>query len=191
MIADILVPFIAIALAELGDKTQLLVLLLSTRTKRHAILLVGIMTAFLIVDGFAILIGSWITAILPMNALKIAAGILFILFGVALLRDSGEDGREEGKMSSSNPFLSGFLLVFLAEWGDKTQIASALFATQYHPLMVLIGTMAALGLLSAMAIYLGQVVLERIDKKIISKVAGVMFILMGISFLAFLQIASV
>lgn len=149
------------------------------------------MTAFLMVDGFAILIGLWATAILPIDALKIASGILFILFGVLLLRDSGKDDREEGGMSSSNPFLSGFLLVFLAEWGDKTQIASALFATQYNPLMVLIGTMAALGLLSAMAIYIGQVVLERIDKKIISKAAGAIFILMGISFLAFLRITSV
>lgn len=182
MIADILIPFVTIALAELGDKTQLSVLLLSTRTKEHISLLFGVMIAFLVVDGFAILIGSWVTSILPANLLKIASGILFILFGVLILIDSGKDDNKEDRMLTTSPFFSGFLLIFVAEWGDKTQIASAVFATQYNVWLVLIGTMAALGLLSATAVYLGRFVLERIDKKIISKAAGFVFILMGISF---------
>jgi putative Ca2+/H+ antiporter (TMEM165/GDT1 family) len=186
MISEFLIPFVAIALAELGDKTQLSVLLLSTRTRQHVVLFFGVMMAFLLVDGFAILVGSWITDILPINVIKTASGVLFILFGALILRDFGKDEGEEDRMSSTNPFFSGFLLVFLAEWGDKTQIASALFATHYNSWMVLLGTMAALCLLSAMAIYLGKVVLERIDKKMISKVAGSLFILIGISFLVFL-----
>jgi Ca2+/H+ antiporter, TMEM165/GDT1 family len=186
MISEFLIPFVAIALAELGDKTQLSVLLLSTRTRQHVVLFFGVMMAFLLVDGFAILVGSWITDILPINVIKTASGVLFILFGALILRDSGKDEGEEDRMSGTSPFFSGFLLVFLAEWGDKTQIASALFATHYNSWMVLLGTMAALSLLSAMAIYLGKVVLERIDKKMISKVAGSLFILIGISFLVFL-----
>lgn len=182
MITDIMIPFVAIALAELGDKTQLSVLLLSTRTNKHVSLLMGVMMAFLLVDGFAILIGSWVTSVLPADVLKIASGILFLLFGTLILMDSRKDDGNEDRMSTTSPFLSGFLLIFITEWGDKTQIASALFATQYNAWLVLIGTMAALCLLSAMAVYLGKFVLERIDKKIISKAAGLVFILMGISF---------
>ncbi|OPY46902.1 MAG: hypothetical protein A4E47_00427 [Methanosaeta sp. PtaU1.Bin028] len=181
--ADFLVPFLAIALAELGDKTQLSVLLLSTRTKKHLQLLLGVMTAFLMVDGFAILVGSWITTVVPLPVLKAVSGALFIIFGLLILRDRDvEDGKEEEK-AVGNPVFSGFLLIFLAEWGDKTQLASALFATEYRPWLVLAGTMMALGLLSAAAIFLGRALLTRLDKRLISRLAGGLFLLMGISFL--------
>jgi putative Ca2+/H+ antiporter (TMEM165/GDT1 family) len=70
----------------------------------------------------------------------------------------------------------------MAEWGDKTQIASGLFATNYNPVMVLLGTMTALFMLSLMAIYLGKFIAKKINKKTITKVAGIAFIVIGISF---------
>jgi putative Ca2+/H+ antiporter (TMEM165/GDT1 family) len=73
-------------------------------------------------------------------------------------------------------------MIFLAEWGDKTQIASALFATMYDAWLVLVGTLSALALLSVMAVFLGQFIVARIDKRTISKAAGTLFILMGVSF---------
>jgi putative Ca2+/H+ antiporter (TMEM165/GDT1 family) len=67
--------------------------------------------------------------------------------------------------------------------GDKTQLASALFATQYEPVLVFIGVVAALFILSTGAIFLGKLIMERINKRTISLVAGALFILIGVSFL--------
>lgn len=178
MLADLLIPFITIAIAEFGDKTQLSVLLLSTRTGRHLMLLTGVMSAFLIVDGFAILLGAWLTEIVPESVLKIISGAIFLFFGITTLRDL--DGDEDSRTFDDNPFLSGFLVVFLAEWGDKTQIASAIFATQYNPWMVLGGTMLALFMLSSSAIYLGRFILGYINRRTITLVAGLIFMAMGV-----------
>ena len=183
MTEDILIPLIVTALAELGDKTQLSILLLSAKTKKHLHLLLGVMLAFLLVDGVAVLIGSWVINIVPIRLLKIVSGIVFIIFGVLILRDKEVKGKS--KLYFKNSFLSGFILIFITEWGDKTQIASGIFATKYNALMVLIGAMTALTLLSIMAIYLGRFISNKVDKKVVTKIAGIVFILMGISFFLF------
>jgi len=181
MIIDLLIPLIVTALAEFGDKTQLSIFFLSSRTKKHLHLLLGVMLAFLIVDGVAVLIGSRIINIVPIPLLKISSGIIFIIFGALILRDI--ELKKESKFYFQNSFLSGFMLVFLTEWGDKTQIASGLFATKYDALMVLVGAMTALTLLSIIAIYLGKYVSNKIDKRVMARIAGTAFILTGISFL--------
>jgi len=183
MIEDILIPLIVIGLAELGDKTQLSIFLLCSKTKKHLHLLLGVMLAFLIVDGIAVTVGSWIINIVPINLLKILSGIIFIIFGVLILREKEVKGKS--KLYSRNSFLSGFILIFITEWGDKTQIASGIFATKYNALMVLIGAMTALAVLSIMAIYLGRFISSRADKKVVTKIAGTIFILMAISFFLF------
>jgi putative Ca2+/H+ antiporter (TMEM165/GDT1 family) len=180
MLEDVLIPFIAVGLAEIGDKTQLSVLLLSSRTKDYFRLLLGVMLAFLVADGFAILVGSWVTTVVPIHMLKIISGAVFIIFGILILKSKEDE--VEGNMSSKNVLVSGFSLIFLSEMGDKTQIASALFATEYNPWMVMIGVMTALAILSILAIYLGRYISGRIDRSLITKVAGSLFILIGISF---------
>jgi len=180
VIADLLIPFVAIGLAELGDKTQLSILLLSSRTTKHLQLLTGVSLAFLVVDGVAVLLGSWITAFVPMSLFKIASGAVFVIFGLLTLRTDKE--KEEGKLQFKSALLSGFALIFMMEWGDKTQIASALFAAKYDPAMVLLGTMTALILASMMAIYLGRLISDRIDRRLMTKIAGAVFVLIGISF---------
>ena len=172
---------IAIAIAELGDKTQLSVLLLSSKTTKHLQILIGVLLAFLIVDGVAIAAGSWITTFMPLFYLKIVSGLVFILFGILILINK-DDGEERTK-SYKNPFVTSFFLILLTEWGDKTQIAAALFATRFNPLGVLIGSMIALSILSIIAIYFGKLISERISKETINKVAAVIFIIMGIAFL--------
>lgn len=179
---DIIIPLLAVGLAEMGDKTQLSVLLLSSRTREYAQLLAGIMLAFLLADGFAILVGSWVTSVIPLHLVKLISGAVFILFGIMILRgDSEED--VESRLSPRSAFVSGFSMIFLSEWGDKTQIASALFATEYDPYMVFIGVMTALLILSVMAIYLGKFLASRIDRRLITRVAGVVFLLIGFSFM--------
>jgi len=179
---DIIIPLLAVGLAEMGDKTQLSVLLLSSRTREYARLLAGIMLAFLLVDGFAILVGSWVTNVVPLHLAKLISGAVFILFGIMILRGEQEEEAESSR-SPRSAFVSGFSMIFLSEWGDKTQIASALFAAEYDPYMVFIGVMTALLILSAMAIYLGKLLSSRIDRKQVTRIAGVVFMLIGLSFM--------
>ncbi len=183
MLEDILIPLVVVGLAEFGDKTQLSVLLLSSKTKKHLHLLLGVILAFLVVDGIAILAGQWITNVVPTSVIKLLSGTIFIIFGILILRSKKEEVKS--KYYSKSPFYSGFALIFLAEWGDKTQIASGLFATQYNGLMVLIGVMTALTLLSIVAIYLGKFISNKIEEKTITKIAGILFILIGILLLLF------
>ena len=176
----ILIPLITIALAEMGDKTQLSILLLSSKTKEYFKLLLGVILAFLIVDGIAIMLGSYITNLVPAHMLKLISAAVFIGFGILTLRNNKEE--EEEDASFQNPFYAGFTMIFLSEWGDKTQIAAALFAVEYNPWQVLIGVMTGLALLSILAVYLGKFIAGKIDRRLISKIAGALFIVIGISF---------
>jgi len=141
------------------------------------------MLAFLIVDGVAVVMGSWIINVVPISWLKIFSGIIFIIFGMLILR--GGETKNGSKLYFKNSFLSGFVLIFITEWGDKTQIALGIFATKYNPVMVLIGALTALTVLSIMAIYLGRFVSNKLDKKVLTKIVGTVFILIGISFFLF------
>ncbi|MBU3978444.1 TMEM165/GDT1 family protein [Patescibacteria group bacterium] len=183
MFQSIFVPFLSIGLAELLDKSQLMVILLASRTKKQKRLFSGVMLAFIIVDGSAILAGSLLTGLIQSLYIKLIAGLGFIIFGILSLRKSSEE--EQKYVVMENPFLSGLGVIFLSEWGDKTQIASGLFATQYSPLPVFIGTILALGLLSLMAIYFGKFISGKFEKRIINKVSGIIFLLIGFLFLFF------
>ncbi|HJH25566.1 MAG TPA: UPF0016 domain-containing protein [Methanophagales archaeon] len=180
MVPNILIPLIVVGLAELGDKTQLSTLLLASKTEKHLHLFLGVILAFLIVDGIAILAGEWITHVAPKSLIKILSGVVFIIFGLLMLRNK----REEIKSNYyfENPFYSGFILIFVSEWGDKTQIAAGLFATKYSGLMVLTGVIIALSLLSIIAIYSGKFISDKVDRETLAKIAGISFILMGVAF---------
>ncbi|MBS7622767.1 TMEM165/GDT1 family protein [Candidatus Bathyarchaeota archaeon] len=181
MVPDILIPLVTALLAELGDKTQISILFLSSEKRRRLHLLLGVLVAFLVVDGFAVLVGSQVMVLAPLNVLRVLSLVIFVVFGVLKFRDRGVEG--SSLSYSGNPFLSGFILVGVAEWGDKTQIASGLLAAKYDALMVLIGTMTGLGLISTVMIWLGGSILSKIDRRIMTKVAGATLILVGISFL--------
>jgi len=160
-----MIPLITIAVAELGDKTQISNLLLSLKTKKHLQLLIGTLLAFAIVDGIAILAGTWITTIIPINYLKMISAIVFITIGILMI--FSKDG--EGKViKQGNPFFAAFLIIMLTESGDKTQIATAIFATQYEGIFVFIGTMAALTILSLIALFFGKIINTRLDKKTVN-----------------------
>jgi len=180
IIKDLIIPLITIAVAELGDKTQISILLLSSKTKKHLHLLIGALLAFAIVDGVAIIAGTWITTIIPINYLKIISAIVFIIIGILMLI-SKDDGEKETKQK--NPFIAAFLIIMLTEWGDKTQIAAAIFATQYDAIFVFIGTITALLILSLIAIFFGKVISTRLNKKIVNKIAGIVFIILGLTFI--------
>lgn len=183
ILQGVFIPFISIAFAEFLDKTQLMVLLLASRTKQHAKLLTGVMLGFTLVDGSAILAGSWLAEAVPYFYVKLIAGFGFFLFGVISLKKKSKN--EKGDVVMKNPFISGFGIIFLSEWGDKTQIASALLATQYSPPLVFLGTMLALGLLSIIAVYFGKFISKKFEKDLVNKISAVIFLLIGLLILLY------
>ncbi|MBS3741534.1 MAG: TMEM165/GDT1 family protein [Candidatus Cloacimonetes bacterium] len=177
---DLLIPFVTIGLAELGDKTQITVFCLASKTKKYIPLLIGVILAFVVVDGLAILLGNFISHQVPTNYLKIISGIVFIIFGIFTLVNNKES---EDACELKKPLLSGFWLILVSEMGDKTQIASGLFATKYNSLLVFIAAISSLFLLSILAIFLGRLIFKKLNRKTISYISGIIFIIIGITFL--------
>lgn len=178
MYGGFLFPFFSILIAELLDKSQMAVILLASRTARHLSLFLGVMLAFVVVDGSAIAAGYWVSEFVDPFILRWVSAGGFLIFGILSLRQSGEN--TDKKTAVRNPFVSGLVLIFLSEWGDKTQIAAGLFATRYDPILVFLGVISALGVLSLLAIYLGKFISKKFSRNTISKISGVVFILTGI-----------
>ncbi len=177
MIQDLLIPLVTVGLAELGDKTQLAVFCMASRTKKYLQLLLGVTLGFAIADGLAIILGDFLATLIPSEYIKIGAGIIFILFGIRILLNR-EDSDEICDLKK--PFMSGFIMVLVSEMGDKTQIAAGLFATTFNPIIVFVGVMAALIALSVLAIFMGSYMATKINQKGISIIAGAIFIIIGI-----------
>lgn len=176
--SDFLVPFLAIGLSELGDKTQLAVFTLSARHKEHWNVFIGVMIAFAAVDGMAILFGNKIMEIINFDLSRIIVSIAFVLFGLYTLASNDEEKIKEKKEKSI--FLTSFSTIFLMEMGDKSQIASALFAASYNPILVFISVMSALAILSATAIFLGKRLGERMNHGKARKLSGWLFVAIGV-----------
>ncbi len=176
---DFFTPFITIALAELGDKSQISIFLLSSRIKNHFILLLGVMCGFAIVDGIAIFTGSWVVTLVPREFITIIAGVLFLVLGLLMIFQRIEPDDESPKLSK-NTFLLGFTAIGLSEWGDKTQIAGALFALEYSPFVVFAAVMAALLLLSVIALVAGKLLAKKVNPRVTKRIAGVIFVILGI-----------
>ena len=178
----IVIPFLTILVAELFDKSQVSLFLLATKTRHHFQLLLGALVAFAIVDGLAIILGSFLTSLLPQQFLKIGAAVLFIIFGIITFLSS--NNKEETKqVSAKNGFVTTIGLILLAEMGDKTQIVTGAFATQYPPILVFIGIMGAFTILSVVAIYAGKLLSERINVTILRRISSIVFIFLGLFFL--------
>ncbi|MGA1826125.1 MAG: TMEM165/GDT1 family protein [bacterium] len=178
MIQDFILPFVTIGIAELGDKTQIAILCLASSTKKYGELILGVLSAFLVADGFAVLLGNFIVDLVPIVYIKALSGALFILYGMLILIRKKD---KEAEYRLRNPFLSGFGVVLLSEMGDKTQITAGLFATKFNPFMVFLGVMTALSILTFIAVFLSKIVLTRLDRRKVSYAAGIIFILVGIS----------
>lgn len=180
MLQDFFIPFITIGIAELGDKTQIIVFTLAGKHKKPVQLLIGATLAFLAADAIAIFLGAIIQRYIDLDIIKLIGGILFIGFGIYTLAKKEKKEEIEIKKKRTGMFLfSAFIIIFIAEMGDKTQLAAGLFATQYDPFLVLIGAVMAESILSALAIFLGKIVLRRIDEKKVAFIAGVLFIIVG------------
>lgn len=110
MIPDILIPLVTVGLAELGDKTQLAVFCLASRTRKYLQLLLGVTLGFAIAAGLAIILGIFLTNVIPAVYIKIGAGIIFILFGILTLLNREEP---DEIYDLKKPFMSGFIMVLV------------------------------------------------------------------------------
>ena len=182
MLQGFFLPFFTILVAEMLDKSQLAIVALSGKTKNYLALFLGSMLAFILVDGAAIVFGAIVAELVPQNLVSLFAGLVFIFFGVLSLRPEKESDTK--KIKKSSVFVSAFLLIFLSEWADKTQLAAAAFASYLNPVLVFLGTISALAILTLLAIFVGSKLTKYIKRELLQKITGALFLLIG-AFLLF------
>jgi len=171
------------ALAEVGDKTQITILLLSTQIQKPIRLLLGIFTAFLVADGIAVMFGSMIKHVLPTYILQIIGSLIFMALGASILIGWRSGERISVKGLFKNSFMAGFSATFLAELCDKTQISAGVLATRFSCLEVFAAAMIALITISILTIILGRIMSEKIEGKTMLRISGAGFLLVGVLFL--------
>ncbi|MEG3639668.1 TMEM165/GDT1 family protein [Magnetococcus sp. PR-3] len=172
-----------IGLAEIGDKSQLVCMLLAARHRPLPVLF-GASLAFMLLNGLAVTLGATLALWLPHLWITLAATVLFAFFGVQMLRTATEDEEEvQAQSSTSNIFLTACVMIFTAEMGDKTQIAIAGLATTLNPIDVWLGATIALVLTSYMGVFFGYKLLNRIPTQRLHQIAGLFFL--GMAALAF------
>ena len=179
------VSFGAIFVAEMGDKSQLMALTFATRF-RAASILIGITIATAAVHAVSVGIGAILQVSLPTRAIDIAAGVLFVGFGVWTLRGdtlTEADERRAAQASDRSAVATASTAFFLAELGDKTMLATITLATTYAPLGVWVGSTAGMVAADALAILVGRVLGTRLPERAVRVGAAVLFFLFGIGLL--------
>lgn len=178
--------FSLIALAEFGDKSQLVCMALAARYRATPVLL-GAIIAFALLNIIAVAFGAAFARWVPEEVVVLIVAVLFIAFGVHFLsQPEGEDNELPVEKSSHNLFFSTLLLITVAEFGDKTQIAVAGLSSMSHPLAVWLGATSALALTSALGVLAGRAIIQHVSMNLLHKVSGGLFILLGL--LAFLRL---
>ena len=172
--------FSLIALAEIGDKSQLVCMTLAARYRPWPVLL-GAIVAFALLNIIAVIFGAAAAHWLPDTVVTAVVGLLFILFGIHALRNSmDQDDEVPDARGSHSLFFSTLLLITLAEFGDKTQIAVAGLSSTADPLAVWLGATLALTLTSALGVLAGRTIMQRISVSLLHKISGGLFILLGL-----------
>ncbi len=167
-----------VVLAEMGDKTQLLAMAFATRFRWHVVLsAVAVATAAN--HLLAVLAGHYLSQIIPMEYIRIGTAVSFILFGLWTIRGDKLEG-QEGKYILS-PFWTVAIAFFIAEMGDKTQLATVTLAARYDAVFpVWLGTITGMVIADAIGIIVGIVLGKKIPERIVKWVAALIFIGFGI-----------
>lgn len=171
--------YLLIFAAEIGDKSQLVCMVLATRHRAFPVIL-GAITAFALLNALAVIFGMAIANWLPEVYLSLIVAVLFAVFGIHALRIKEEDDNESiEEKSSHNVFLATFLLITIAEFGDKTQIAVVALSSTSIPVAVWIGATIALATTSAIGVWAGRTIFQKIPIKVLHQTSGVFFLLMA------------
>lgn len=172
--------FTIVSFAEMGDKSQLVCMLLASRYRVWPVFW-GAVTAFFLLNLAAVIFGVIIARWLPEQMLVLIVACLFLLFGYIALTSQEEDTDSQAQNHLSHGiFLSTFLLISVAEFGDKTQIAVAGLASTHEPYAVWVGATLALTLTSGLGVWVGYSLLQNIPGVLLQRISGLIFILFGI-----------
>ena len=167
-----------VALAEMGDKTQLLSFLLAARLKRKPPIIAGIFLATLANHFLAGSVGVWAASLVSRQVLKWIVALLFFAFGAwALKPDTLE---EDTKLRGTGVFLTTLIAFFLVEMGDKTQLATIALAARYDSIVaVVLGTTLGMMIANVPAVWVGEALAQRVNMKAMRGVAAALFVLLG------------
>lgn len=171
--------FIFVVLAEMGDKTQLLAMAFATRYSAKKVL-IAVFLATIINHGLAVAVGHFLSVAIPLRIISFIASLSFIGFGIWTLRGDKLNG-EDKKESKFGPVLTVGIAFFLAEMGDKTQLATVALAMEYRNMFsVLMGTTLGMVVADAIGIIAGIVLRKHIPEKSIKWISASIFVLFGL-----------
>ena len=170
-----------VALAEMGDKTQLLAFILAARFKKPVPIILGILCATLVNHGLAGALGAWITSVISPETMRWVLGLSFIGMAIWTLIPDKIEEEETQVAQKMGVFGATLVTFFLAEMGDKTQIATVALAAHYGaPLMVVIGTTLGMLIADVPAVFVGNKFAEKIPMKLVHTIAAGIFAVMGV-----------
>jgi len=171
-----------VALAEIGDKTQLLAFLLAARFKKPVPIILGILIATLVNHGLAGALGAFITRSLSPEVLRWVLGLSFIGMAIWTLIPDKIEEEETTIARRFGVFGATLITFFLAEMGDKTQIATVAMAAHYAlPLTVVAGTTLGMLIADVPAVFIGNRLADRIPMKLVHAIAAGIFALLGLA----------
>jgi putative Ca2+/H+ antiporter (TMEM165/GDT1 family) len=170
-----------VALAEMGDKTQLLAFILAARFKKPVPIILGILCATLVNHGLAGALGAWMTSVISPDTMRWVLGLSFIGMAIWTLIPDKIDEDETHAAQKLGVFGATLVTFFLAEMGDKTQIATVALAAHYAaPLMVVIGTTLGMLIADVPAVFVGNKFAAKIPMKLVHSIAAAIFAIMGV-----------
>ena len=173
-----------VALAEMGDKTQLLSLVLAARFKRPWPIVWGILAATVLNHALAGAVGAWVMAAVGPDIMRWVLGVSFIAMAGWMLIPDKLDEDEASAKPGWGVFFATTWAFFLAEMGDKTQIATVALGAQYEPLIAVVaGTTLGMMLANAPVVFFGQAIVQRVPIKAVHAVASGIFLVLGVSVL--------
>jgi len=177
MFVELFKAFSMIFIAEMGDKTQILAMTFSTRYPVKKVL-IGVFLGSLLNHSLAVLLGSNLSRVVPLNTISIIAGFSFILFALWNLKFEDDDG--EVKSSNRGAIYTVALAFFIGELGDKTQLtAIALSGDSSFPFFILMGTVLAMVMASVLGIIIGKKIGDKVDEFYIKISATFVFVIFG------------
>lgn len=174
---------VVVALAEMGDKTQLLSFVLAAKLKRRVPIALGILVATLANHFLAGAAGAWLASLVSPGALRWTIALSFIAFGFWALKPDELDGDQ--KLKGAGVFLTSLTAFFLVEMGDKTQLATIALAARYDSLVsVVMGTTLGMMVANVPAVWMGEALSRKVNMKIMHRIAAGLFFLLGVLTLA-------
>ena len=171
-----------VALAEIGDKTQLLALILAARFKKPTPIILGILAATIASHGLAGAVGAWISATVSPDILRWILSLSFIGMAIwTMIPDKIEE--EETQIATKFGVFSATLITFfLAEMGDKTQVATVALAAHYAvPLLVVLGTTLGMLIADVPAVFVGDKLANKIPMRVVHSIAAAIFAILGLA----------